>query len=144
MENNERFIRWQAVLRNQLTFLNSLLLTISIGIIGFIISLLNNSGFNLICCQKILFTFGLILVFISILMGLSTAFSRLLDFRTTVKKIRKETKGSSKFDLENLKDIMDLYRKTTWFFFYSQVITLGLGIIILMIAFLGIYKDKLF
>jgi len=144
MDNNERFIRWHAVLRDQLTFLNSLLLTISVGIIGYVFSLLNSQDFNLICCQKVFFTFGIILIFISFLMGLLTAISRLLDFRTTVKKIREETKSSDQGDLKELKELMDLYGKTTWIFFYSQIITFGIGTINLIIAFCWIYKDKLF
>lgn len=144
MDQNERFIRWQTVLRDQLTFLNSLLLTISTGIVGFIISLLANSEFKLICCQKLFFTTGFILVLFSVLMGLCTAYSRLLDFRMTANKIRRENEGSGQSDLDELKKLMKLYGKTTWFFFYSQLITLGIGIIKLMIAFCWIYKAKLF
>lgn len=144
MEQKYRFVRWQTVLRDQLTFLNSLLLTISTGIVGFIISLLANPEFSLICCQKIFFTSGFILTFISILMGLLTAFNRLLDFRTTVKKIKNEIAGSTQQDLVELKNSMDIYGKATWFFFYLQLISIGLGIMHLMIAFCWIYKDVLF
>jgi len=144
MEQKYRFVRWQTVLRDQLTFLNSLLLTISTGIVGFIISLLANPEFSLICCQKLFFTSGFILAFISVLMGLLTAFSRLLDFRTTVKKIKNEIAGSTQQDLVELKSSMDIYGKATWIFFYLQLISTGLGIMHLMIAFCLIYKDILF
>lgn len=144
MKNYERFIRWQAILRDQLTFLNSLLLTISIGIIGFVFSSLTNIDFNPIYCQKLFLTIGLVLIFLSIVLGLSASFSRLIDYRTTTKKIKNEIDGEGKVVLEELKRLMKLYGKTTWFLFYSQVVFVTLGIINLMISFILIYSDKLF
>jgi hypothetical protein len=143
IKNNNRFIRWQQILREHLTFLNNLLLTFSVGALGFLFSLLNDSNFTPICCQKIFFTSGLIFIFLSILIGLITSFSRLVDFRTTLKKIKNELNGDHS-ELENLKVIKDFYGKSTWNLFYNQVIIFTIGIISLTIAFLMIYQNKLF
>jgi hypothetical protein len=142
MENKDRFIRWHGVLRDQLTFLNSLLLTISFGILGYAFSLLKDPTFKIYCCQKFFFTFGLILVFLSLVFGLSTAFNRLLDFRATTRKIRLETKDYN--DLEGLKDSMKLYGKRTWILFYSQLLTEFLGVISIAVALCFVYEEKLF
>jgi uncharacterized membrane protein len=142
MDNKERFIRWQGVLRDQLTFLNSLLLAISFGILGYVFSLLKDSDFYILCGQRTFFTSGLILIFLSAVFGLSTAICRLLDFRATTKKIRSETKGLD--DLESLKESMKLYGKVTWFLFYSQLVTEVLGVISIVISLCLIYQDKLF
>ena len=142
--NNDRFVRWQQVLREHVTFLNNLLLTISIGITGFLLSLLNAPSFTLTCCQKIFFTFGLIVLFISIISGLTASLSRLLDFRTTVKKIKNEIKNSSASEIDDMKELMELYKKTTWFLFYTQIITFFIVTISLSIAFFMIYSNKLF
>jgi hypothetical protein len=145
MNIDERFIRWQSVLRDQLTFLNSLLLTISTGIVGFIISLLTKPEFNITCCcQKILFTSGFVFINISIIIGIITALNRLHDFRTTIKKIKFEKLQSTQLTLEKLDDLMKLYGKITWFLFYSQLILLGIGTLSLMSAFIWIYNYKLF
>jgi len=141
---NDRFIRWQTILREQISFLNSFLLTISIGVIGFLLTQLSADDFNPFCCQKIFFTLGLVLIFLSIWAGLGMAFSRLLDFRTTLKKIKNDKAASDDMDSEELKDLMKLYGKTTWCLLYTQIITLSFGLVNLTIAFCWIYSDKLF
>lgn len=140
---SDRFVRWQNVLREHLTFLNNLVLTFSIGIIGFIISLLDNKDFIPTCCQKIFLTSGLILTFLSLVLGFFTSFSRLYDFRTTVKKIRNEM--TSNFSEQSfLNKLMDIYKKTTWALFYSQIIVFCIAIFSLIIFFLMKYNEKLF
>ena len=144
MQKNDRFIRWQEVLREHITFLNNLLLTISVGIVGFCISLLGQDNFNPFCYTKFLFTFGLGVTFISILLGLGTALNRLLDFRKTVEKIKKELKGSYSDDLAEIKESMEIYGKRTWYLFYLQIGTLFVGVLFLMLAFSWIFHTKLF
>jgi len=143
MQKNDRFIRWQEVLREHVTFLNNLLLTISFGVVGFCISLLIQDNFNPFCYTKYLFTFGLGITFISILLGLGTALNRLLDFRKTVEKIKNESRGSY-HDLGETKELMELYGKRTWYLFYLQIGTLFVGVLFLILAFSGIFYTKLF
>lgn len=144
INSNPRFVRWHQVLREHLTFLCNLILTLSVGTVGFLLSLLSKQYFTLTTCQKIFFSFGLIITFTSIVFGLAASLSRLFDFRTTVKKIKTELKNKENSEIDELKQLMDIYKKRTWFFFYSQVITFCLAIISLTIAFLMIYRDKLF
>ena len=143
IKGNERFIRWQQILREHFTFLNNLLLTFSVGTLGFLFSLLNDKNFIPISCEKIFFTTALILIFLSILIGLVTSFNRLFDFRTTLKKIKSELNGKHS-ELEKLNELKDFYSKSTWNLFYCQIIIFTIGIISLTIAFLMIYQDKLF
>ena len=142
-DNSERFVRWHQNLREHLTFLNNLILTLAVGTFGFLISLLVNENFIPISCQKIFFTLGLCLIFLSILIGLLTSFSRLFDFRTTLQKIKNDKSGNY-FETKELKKLMDYYGKTTWKLFYGQVIFFFFGILNLVIAFLMIFKTKLF
>jgi hypothetical protein len=51
--------------------------------------------------EKALLTTGLIATFISIICGLVTAISRLIDFRTTLEKIKNEINESSKEVLQD-------------------------------------------
>ena len=144
MNNNERFIRWQSVLRDHVSFVNNLFLTISIAIVGFLISMLAEKDFHPHCEEKALLTIGLVAIFISIICGLVTTISRLIDFRTTLEKIKNEINDSSKEGLQDQKESMKLYGAVTWFFLYSQIITLLVGSICLAITFSLIYNDKLF
>ena len=144
MHSNERFIRWQSVLRDHVSFVNNLFLTISVAIVGFLISMLAEKDFHPHCEEKGLLTIGLVAMFISIICGLVTSISRLSDFRTTLEKIKNEITDSSKEGLQDQKEAMKLYGAVTWFFLYSQIITLIVGSLCLAVTFSLIYNDKLF
>lgn len=144
INSNERFVKWQTVSREHMTYMNSLLLTISIGVVGFLLSLLKESCFNPVGWGKLFFTLGLISSFLSILLGIGTGYSRLKDFRATVKKIKAERIGNKLDAIDDLARLTDLYGKITWNLFYSQIIAIGLGLISLLIAFCMIYGVKLF
>ena len=142
INSSERFVRWQTVLRNQLTFLNNLLLTISIGVVGFLLSLLKDPYFDPTYCKKFFFTFGFILIFVSVLFGLLTAYSRLMDYRRTLEKIRTELRKEN--GLKRLKKLMKKNEKLSWCFFYLQIFSFCASILFLLIAFVIIYSNKLF
>ena len=74
---------------------------------------------------------------------ITTSFSRLFDFRTTLEKIKNETTGNYS-ELDELKQLKKMYSKLTWFLFYSQSIIFTIGILALSIAFIMIYQQKLF
>jgi len=143
INSNDRFVRWQSVLREHLTFLNNLILTFSVGATGFILSLLQNERFTPTACQKIFFTAGVIFTFISLALGFATAFSRLHDFRATVRKIRNDLKKDYT-EHDYLKKMIDIYKKTTWALFYIQIGTFCISGFSFTISFLMIYSDKLF
>jgi uncharacterized membrane protein len=144
IKTKERFIRWQGILREHITFVNNLILTISVTIVGFLLTLLNDSKFSLSGYNKFFFTLGLIFNFISILIGLCAIFSRLFDFRLTLKKISNEIQDKTQSELDNFKSRMYFYGKTTWNLLYWQVGTFFAGSIIIILAFTCIYSDKLF
>lgn len=144
MLSNERFIRWQSVLRDHVSFVNNLFLTISVAVVGFLISMLAEKDFHPHCEEKALFTIGLVAIFISIICGFVTTITRLIDFRTTLEKVKNEINDSSKEGLQGQKETMKLYGTVTWFFLYSQIITLIVGSVCLAITFSLIYNGKLF
>lgn len=83
---DERYVRWAATSRNQLSFLNNLLLTLSIVFLTLIFKDKNYSTYftlknpNLDLTLSVL---SLIAVLISIVFGFITALNRLWDFRIT-------------------------------------------------------------
>lgn len=144
IDSNERFVRWQAILVNHVSFVNNLLLTISIAIVGSLISMLSESEFRPICVSKLFFTTGLFTIFSSSVFGFIVTISRLADFRKTVKKVKGEASGSSKTELHTLKVQMKIYGKITWCLLYIQIGTMFLGSLLLAAAFIIIYNHKLF
>ncbi|MGG9964487.1 hypothetical protein [Ferruginibacter sp. SUN106] len=141
--SNERFIRWQGVLREQVTFLNNLLLTLSIAILGFLITTLNNQFFNPIGWKKAFFSFGFILIILSALTGLFASISRLRDFRLTLMKIKNSLTDKNLDESNNLKQWMGIYGKLTWTLLLLQFVTFLFALIVLVISFFSIYSTKL-
>lgn len=135
INSDDRFTRWQSVLRQQVTFTNNLLLTISIGISGFMFGILNSKEFEIYCEEEKIIKYGLLFILISVTFGIITNFSRLIDFRLTLKKIKQELKNEL-ISTTN-KTAMKVFGNITWFLFYSQIITMTIGTIILSI---GLYK----
>ncbi|SKC47021.1 hypothetical protein [Ohtaekwangia koreensis] len=131
-----RFIRWQGVLREHLTFTNNMILVTGIGIIASLVALLDSKDFIPTSCQKIFFTGGMLFDFISVTFGMAVAASRLQDFRETLRKIK--SKG-----LEQSRNT-DFYGNRTWWLFYLQFGFFAGGAILLTIAFGMIYQTKLF
>lgn len=83
---NERYVKWAATSRNQLSFLNNLLLTLSIAFLTLIFRDKNYSTYFTLKnpdCDLTLSVLSLIAVLISIGFGLITALNRLWDFRIT-------------------------------------------------------------
>lgn len=144
IKSNERFTRWQGVLREHVTFVNNLILTISIAVVGFCVTLLNDTGFMPTGYKKILLTLGLTLTLLSIPLGICTTMSRLFDFKTTLKKIKTELQKSDFSELDFLKTWMEFYGKTTWILLRWQIGTFFIGTLLLIIAFCFIYSNKLF
>mgnify|MGYP004702830613 CR=1 FL=1 len=141
INSEDRFVRWHSNLRQQVTFTNNLLLTISIGITGFIFNLLNTENLDLNCCNKQLIKIGLIITIISIILGVLANISRIIDYRFTLKKIKKELEIGT--DLTKLKSLKKVFGNITWFLIYSQILSLLSGIIILSFGLFDLYSNKL-
>jgi flagellar biosynthesis protein FlhB len=103
--------------------------------------MLNEENINLTCHNKTIIKIGLIITISSIVLGVMTNFSRIIDFRLTLKKIKKELGKES--DFSKLKSAKKVFGNITWFLFYLQILTLFIGIIMLSIGLFDLYNDKL-
>jgi len=137
IKSDERFVRWQTNLRNQVSFTNNLLLTISIGICGFFFNLLTQENFKITIENKSRLCYGLFLLIMSILVGILTGLSRIIDFRLTLNKINKGLETTN--DIDNLKYWSKTFGKITWFLFYSQILLLFVSLLFLFKTFYSIY-----
>ncbi len=140
INSNDRFVRWQQNLREQVSFTNNLFIIISIGIAGFFFNLITQQDFIIGCENKFVFRSGIVLLIISILLGTLTNISRTIDFRLTLKKIKKELESGN--NLDNLKYWIKTFGNITWCLFYSQMIVLVFSLILLGISFYRIYSFK--
>lgn len=138
-KQKERFIRWQTKLIEQSTYINNLVLTIGIATLGFMFSILSKKELNLNCCQKLEIKFVINIIVISITFGLIGTISRLIDFRITLRKIKKEIDGNSLLEIDKLKALYKLFGTVTWWALYLQSGFFLLGIILLASVLSKIY-----
>ncbi len=137
INSDDRFVRWQSNLRKQVTFTNNLLLTIAIGISGFVFSLLNSEKLAMFCENKYTIKFGLLLILSSVAVGILTNLSRIIDFRLTLKKIKKEL---NKEGISNSSKIaINVFGNITWILFYGQILSFITGVIFLSIGLFKLY-----
>lgn len=137
---HERFIRWDAIIRNYFSVIINLFLTISIGLLSFLLQELGKSDFTKNC----LYTFGLISIAISVVTGILTSTSRFFDFRYTARKLRLKDKNSSKNEIDCADKRKIFYETLTLRLFYLQTTTFIISIIFNALFVLSQYKDKLF
>lgn len=144
INSDERFVRWQTILREQLTFLNNLLIGISVAVLSGLVSLLQDTAFKPEHFGKFFFSLGFVLLFISSLIGLVVALLRLHDYRLTVYKIKSQLESAHPSELQTMKELMKDLGTKTWSFLDWQVYTFIAAIFSLLISVLIIYCDKLF
>ncbi len=144
MDNKNSFIRWQGITINQLAFTTNLIFTITIAVIGFLVSIITKDSFVLSCVEKYFYTIGFAVLIISFISGIVINLTRLYDYRLTAKTAREEEEADpNSIKLEALRSRTKILGKATWIILWIQLISFGLGILSSVITFFIHYSDKL-
>lgn len=131
MPTNERFVRWQATLREHLSYAVNLFLTFSVAALGYGFSLVRDKTFIPVGCVRCLFLMSLFLLWASIVLGMLCVLNRLRDFRGTAQRVRGVVDKSIPE-----KEYLDRLGEITWNLFYCQCMAFGLGVTALGFAVL--------
>jgi hypothetical protein len=149
---SDSFSRWQSISIQQLGLSINLILVLGTSSLGFALSLARDSDFQTYCVSKALFTGSLFLLIGSVGLGIWCTLNRSFDFRVTIQIAhdREEWEGEGQQKEEIDKKLlarrgesMELGNRT-WHLFYGQIVTFGLGILSLIIAFGIVYRTRLF
>ena len=131
------FVRWQGITLQQFSFVNNLLIGLSTGILALQLNIAFNNETILNTGAKWLFSFSIVLIFISLAFGCWTALNRLLDFRTTTQVTRKKGKNEQE-GIENLREEAKSLGRRSWLLLKLQIVFFGLWALLLLI--LGIIR----
>ncbi len=127
----ERFVRWQGITMQQLSYAINLFLTFTLASIGFILHLLIGATADLATWQFCLYGLALFFLVISGALGIACTIIRLKDFRTTTKIANPRIENHEKCEAR-------LYAKwlgkITWCLFRFQVATFAVGVFLLIVA----------
>ena len=144
MSKNDSFIRWQSVTIAQLGFTTNLVFTIVLAIIGFSFKIIANPKFELICGEKVFFTFGFIFLIFSFISGIIINLTRLYDYRITAQIARKREKKPKDPDFVYLRSKAENLGRATWILLWIQLSSFGIGSIFIISVLLYHFSDKFF
>lgn len=132
-KDRESSIRWQGRTIEQFGYSLNLILGLSVAALGFETTLVLNNSFSRAGWQTRLFSLSASFLVISIALGLWCVITRLRDFRITAKIARKREDGASKVELLPLRISSRRFGEQTWQLFWGQIVTFGLGLLLLLV-----------
>ncbi len=140
-ENYDAKRRWQETRIKQFSYVNYLVLTLALAILGFAVSLVAEiESFRDTQCILILrfHRLSLISFSASIVLGILCSYARLIDFRKTSKiaKLRYNSGGRTTSKIQELRSATKKLGKYSWCFLGWQIHAFIVGFVFLMIAIL--------
>ena len=129
----DRFVRWQKITIDQLSFVTYLLLTFSVATIGFVLSTLLNQSFPM--CPYLLWLGGLAALShaLSSAFGIVMAVNRLADFRLTKDIAYKRDSGRWVDPADERKS--DARGEITWILFKAQWLSFAIATVVAFFYF---------
>jgi uncharacterized membrane protein YtjA (UPF0391 family) len=119
--NTDKFTRWQQRTIEHLGFSINLILTLSLGALGYTLNSYNKTSTQ--CLAKCLFVLGVVLLLLSVMFGIIASLTRLYDFRYTARINREE-----EVERYRLRRITDRLGVCTWLLLWFEIITFFLGV----------------
>jgi hypothetical protein len=142
MDKKSTYGKWENHRITQLSFINNLVIILSVALIGYVFDFIKPSNIIFNCVQKFFFWFGLLLIIISVVFGTLVAINRLEDFRLTAKIARNREKNNRE-SIEEDRNEAKIIGKKTWSQFVWQIVTFGISFLCFSITILIEYWDKL-
>ena len=139
---DDRYNRWQGLGIAQLSVAVALISGLSVAGLGVGLSLLQKSEF-LLTAPKCVFAASLLLLLIAALLSCGTVITRLLDFRLTARKVRKDMKPTYDKPLTIFWLGPDDYSRATWGLFWGSCLTFLVGVVLLVVSIGVAYADRL-
>ena len=140
---DNRYNRWQGLAIAQLSVAVALFSGLSVSALAVGLSLLQNDKFRPCGVFKSLFAWAFPLLLLAAITSVGSVVSRLLDFRLTARKVRKDHKPDYDRSLNIFWLGPDTYGRITWLLFWSSCITFLVGVAFLFASILGAYGNRL-
>jgi hypothetical protein len=140
-DSNVSFIRWQATTIAQLTYTTNLVLTFSVALLGFQVSLIVGNSFRPLSWEKYTFGASVLVAFFAIVLGMWLAVNRLCSFRQTSAAARERERGKTDVARKHRENYGTLDART-WPLFWGQLATFTVGVALLALSIAGVAIRK--
>ena len=131
--------RWQGLAISQLSVAVALISGLSVSALAVGLSLLQNENFIQLCASKSLFALSFPLLILATVFSCMVVISRLLDFRLTARKVRKDQNPDYSRPLTIFWLGKDAYGRSTWFLFWLACLLFIVGIGAMFFSIWGAY-----
>ena len=142
MDKKSTYGKWENHRIAQLSFINNLIIGLSVALIGYVFEFIQPSTIVFNCIQKFFFWIGTLLSILSIAIGLFVAINRLEDFRLTA-KIARDREKNNRENIQSDRGNAKIIGKKTWNGFIWQIVTFGISFLCFSITILIEYWEKL-
>ena len=139
---DDRYNRWQGLGIAQLSVAVALISGLSVAGLGVGLSLLQNEKFMASAPLKCAFAWSLLLLLLAAFLSCVAVITRLLDFRLTARKVRKDKNPSYEKSLTIFWLGPDAYGRATWGLFWSSCVSFTLGVVLLAVFIGAAYADR--
>lgn len=139
-ESRESFIRWQAILREQLGYAVNLIFTFSTASLGYSLVLLKDTGLVPVGLARSLFWCAVALFSLSVAMGTVGVVTRLNDFRGTAARARARL---DELPPGRSREFLVKLGKATWWCFYVQIAAFTFGALALGVSLFRTYASRI-
>ncbi len=124
MGDNDKFIRWQSILREQFSSSTNLILALATGLLAFQSSLLVGDGKLANSAAIVLCIASILSLIASVISGVICSVVRLHDFRATAKIARASIDAQETLEL---RDRASELGRVTWQLFWTQLALFSIG-----------------
>jgi hypothetical protein len=136
---DDRYNRWQGLATAQLSVAVALISGLSVAGLGAGLSLLQNEHFMQSVPLKSVFAWSLLLLIFAAFLSCGAVVTRLLDFRLTARKVRKDKNPDYVRPLTMFWLGANAYGRATWGLFWTSCISFLLGTALLVTSIAATY-----
>ena len=140
---DDRYNRWQGLAIAQLSVAIALISGFSVAGLGAGLVLLQNKQFQLNAPFKCIFAASLLFLSVGAFLSCMAVITRLLDFRLTARKVRKDTHPNYDKPLSIFWLDKDAYGRATWRLFWTSCLLFAVGSILLVVSIGAAYANRL-
>jgi hypothetical protein len=139
---DDRYNRWQGLAIAQLSVAVALISGLSVSALAVGMSLLQNKEFVPPGAFNAMFVWSFPLLLLAAVSSSGAVVSRLLDFRLTARKVRKDQKPNYSRSLTMFWLGPEAYGHITWFLFWLGCLAFLAGVVLLFASIWGAYISR--
>ena len=143
-EKMDALNRYEQARREHLDGAINLVFGLSVAAAGFCLSRITDKDSHFTRPGSYFFVVATVTFILTVGICIGSTWTRLHDFRLTCRKLRYESRGNHKDEVNRLGVITDRLGKWTWRLLYAQLLTFAFGVTVLTIAIFLLYCEHVF